>query len=221
VKPLDLAIASSEADRLVSGQSELATMNITEGFMVYFKVSMVCGLVIGSPWIFWQIWSFVAAGLYRHEKQYVNVYLPFSLGLFLAGFFVCEFAVIPNAIRILLEFNEWMGLEPDLRLNEWLSFALLLPLVFGISFQTPLVMLFLAKLGILDPASFRRFRRIAYFTLGIFATIITPTPDAWTMCFMWVPMCLLYELGIYLAVLAGRRQNLDMDVPDSEDNVEV
>jgi sec-independent protein translocase protein TatC len=221
VKPLDLAIATSEAERLIIRPSQLATMNITEAFMVYFKVCMVCAVVIGSPWIFWQIWSFVAAGLYSHEKRYINVYLPFSLGLFLAGFFICEFAVIPNAIRILLEFNEWIGLEPDLRLNEWLSFALMLPLVFGVSFQTPLVMLFLAKLGIFDFAAFRRFRRIAYFSMAVFAAIITPTPDAWTMLFMWVPMCALYELGIYLAILAVRKQNLDIETPDSDDVIEV
>jgi sec-independent protein translocase protein TatC len=182
---------------------------------------MVCGFVIGSPWIFLQVWWFVAAGLYPHEKRYVNVYLPFSLGLFLAGVFVCEEFVIPNAIRVLLEFNEWIGLEPDLRLSEWLSFALMLPLVFGISFQTPLVMLFLAKLGIFDFNAFRRFRKIAYFVMAIFAAIITPTPDIPTLLFLWVPMCALYELGIYLAIMAARRPDQDLDLPDSDEVVEV
>src|SRR5262249_57292693 len=102
-----------------------------------------------------------------HEKKYVHKYLPISLGLFLAGVLLCQFMVIPKAIEALLWFNEWLGLEPDLRLNEWLSFALLLPLVFGLSFQTTMVMLFLAKLGILDADSFRKKRRIAWFVMAI------------------------------------------------------
>src|SRR5207244_12393335 len=96
-------------------------------------------------------------------RRYVHVYLPVSLILFLAGIFMCEFLVIPKAIQGLLWFNEWLGLEPELRLNEWLSFAIMLPLVFGLSFQTPLVMLFLAKIGVLDGESFCRQRLLAWF----------------------------------------------------------
>jgi sec-independent protein translocase protein TatC len=221
IKPFDLALATNQAYRPLIKPPILAAMNITEPFMVYFKVCMVCGFVIGCPWIFLQVWSFIAAGLYPHEKRYVNVYLPCSVGLFIAGVVVCEWGVIPNAIRVLLEFYEWIGLEPDLRLNEWLSFALMLPLVFGISFQTPLVMLFLAKLGIMDFTAFRRMRKIAYFVMAIFAAIITPTPDIPTLLFLWVPMCGLYELGIYLAIMATKQSPLDIDVPDSEEVVEV
>ena len=130
---------------------------------------MLCGLVIGSPWIFYQIWAFIAAGLYPHEKKLVHVYLPVSLGLFLGGVFMCQFLVIPRAIAALLWFNEWIGLKPDLRLNEWLGFAILLPLVFGVSFQTPLVMMFLARVGIMTAESFRSHWKMAYFLLAVFA----------------------------------------------------
>ena len=75
---------------------ELTTLSIQEGMVVYFKVSMICGFVIASPWVFWQLWSFIAAGLYPHEKRLVNYWLPISLGLFLAGVFLCQFAVIPR-----------------------------------------------------------------------------------------------------------------------------
>src|SRR5207253_7989750 len=141
-------------------------------------------LIIGSPWIFYQIWMFVAAGLYPHEKKLVNVYLPFSVGLFLAGAAVCQFLVMPKAIEVLLSFNDWMGLEPDMRLNEWLSFAMMMPLIFGISFQTPLVMLFTDKIGILEADTYRSYRKIAWFVLAIFAAIITPTVDAVSMLFL-------------------------------------
>ena len=189
--------------------------------MVYFKVCMVCGLVIGSPWIFYQIWQFVAAGLYPHEKRYVHLYLPFSLGLFLAGVFLCQFFVIPKALEALLWFNEWIGLEPDLRLNEWLSFAILMPLVFGASFQTPLVMMALNKVGIISIQTYRQKRRFALFFMAIFTALITPTPDALTMLFLWVPLVALYELGIFLCWLSPGPPDLDIDVPESEEMIEV
>jgi len=219
-RPVELTMMLSEAQRLVGKPPSLATMGVMEAFMVYIKVCMVCGIVLGSPWIFYQLWEFVAAGLYPNEKRYVHVYLPFSLVLFLAGVFMCEFLVIPKAIQGLLWFNEWLGLEPDLRLNEWLSFAILLPLVFGLSFQTPLVMLFLAKVGIMDVDSFRRKRRIAWFAMAAFAAIITPI-DALSMILLWVPMCGLYELGIWMVQYSAKSAEQDMGIPEPEEMVEV
>ncbi|HYT90955.1 MAG TPA: twin-arginine translocase subunit TatC [Gemmataceae bacterium] len=182
----------------------LATMSVTEAMAVYFKVTFVCGIVLASPWVFWQIWSFVAAGLYPHEKRYIHRFLPFSLGLFLGGVALCQWVVMPAAVGALLGFNEWLGLEPDLRLSEWLGFTLLMPLVFGISFQTPLVMLLLERLGVLGVDAYRGKRRIAWFVLAVFAAVITPSVDLYSMVFLWVPLGLLYELGILLCRL-GRR----------------
>jgi sec-independent protein translocase protein TatC len=199
----------------------LKTFNVTEAFFVYFKVSMITGVILASPWIFYHIWSFVAAGLYPHEKKLVNVYLPFSLGLFLAGAAVCQFLVIPKAIEVLLSFNEWMGLEPDLRLNEWLSFAMMMPLIFGISFQTPLVMMFMTKIGIADASTFRSYWKIAYFAMAVFAAIITPTVDAVSMLFLWVPMVMLYELGIWLCKMQPQTPFEDVETPEAEEMVEV
>jgi sec-independent protein translocase protein TatC len=137
-----------------------------------------------------------------------------SLGLFLTGVVVCQLLVIPKAIQGLLWFNEWLGLEPELRFNEWLSFALLLPVVFGFSFQTPMVMLFLAKLGILDADSFRKKRRMAWFVMAIFSAIFTPA-DALSMLMMWVPMVGLYELGIVMVQYSARPSEEEMEsTPD-------
>src|SRR5262249_19050968 len=158
------------------------------------KVCMLTGLIVASPWVFYQIWSFIAAGLYPHEKKLVNVYLPYSVGLFLAGAFVCQFLVLPRAIAGLLWFNEWLGMDPDLRLNEWLTFAILMPLVFGVSFQTPLVMLFIYTIGLLDIDGFRKGRRIAYFVIALIAAIIMPSPDLLSWTLLVGPMWLLYEL---------------------------
>jgi sec-independent protein translocase protein TatC len=219
-RPLAMSLMLAKAQQLVGRPPLLATMGVMEGMMVYVKVCAVCGVVLGSPWIFYHLWAFIAAGLYPQEKRYVHVYLPVSLGLFLAGVFMCEFLVIPKAVQGLLWFNEWLGLEPDLRLNEWLSFALLLPLVFGFSFQTPLVMLFLAKVGIMDVESFRRKRRIAWFVMAIFCAVVTPA-DYLSMLLLWIPMCGLYELGIWMVRYTANPSETDQDVSESEEMVEV
>lgn len=220
VKPLEITLVTERAQRLVGRRPLLSTMNVMEGFMVYFKVCALCGIVISSPWVFWQIWAFIAAGLYPHEKRSIHVYLPFSVVLFLAGVIMCQFLVIPKAVNALLWFNEWLGLEPDLRLNEWLSFALILPVVFGVSFQTPLVMLFLAKIRLLDADSFRRKRRMAWFAMAAFAGLITPV-DALSMIMLWVPMCLLYELGILLVLYTAREPEFGDEVPEPDQMVGV
>jgi sec-independent protein translocase protein TatC len=210
-----------EAMRIVGDFDTMSTLNVQEAFMVWFKVCVVCGFVLGSPWIFWQIWSFIAAGLYPHEKRYVHVYLPISLGLFLFGVAICELFVIPKAIEALLWFNEWLGFKPDLRLNEWLGFAIFMPVIFGLSFQTPLVMLFLAKMGMVNVASFQKKRRHFWFGMAVFAAVITPSTDALSMLFLWVPMSLLFEFGIVLIKFTHRKTELDVDVPDAEEMVEV
>jgi sec-independent protein translocase protein TatC len=186
----------------------VSTMHITEAFMVYFKIALMTGLVLSSPWVFYHIWMFVAAGLYPHEKKLVNYYLPFSLFLFLAGVVLCQFFVIPRAIGAMLWFNEWLGIGADLRLEEWLGFALMMPLIFGICFQTPLVMMFLHKVGIMTVQTYRDYRRISWFVMAVLAAIFMPTPDAYSMLFLWVPMGLLYELGILLCVWQGEHNTL-------------
>ncbi len=201
---------------------ELTTLSAQEGFVIYFKVSLIAGLVIASPWVFWQIWSFVAAGLYPHEKRYVHTYLPISVVLFVLGVVMCQFFVMPKTVDALLWFNEYVGVTPDLRLSEWLSLAILLPVVFGLSFQTPLVMMFLERIGLADADTFKRKRKYAVFGLAVFAAIITPTPDAITMMYLWLPMVALYEFGVWLAVLSPRRRRLDdVEVPESEELIEV
>jgi sec-independent protein translocase protein TatC len=205
VRPLDWALATGEASRLVGRPPALAGFTAAEVFNVYFKVSLYAGVVLASPWIFWQLWQFVAAGLYPHERRRIYVFGPLSLGLFLGGVALCEFAVLPVSLRYLLSFYEWLGCHPDLRLSDWLGFALFLPLVFGLSFQTPLVMLFLDRAGIVDADVYRRNRRLAIFILAFVAAVLTVTPDPVGMLSLAVPLWLLYEAGILLCRWSERR----------------
>lgn len=207
--------------RLVIRPPTLATLSVQEAFVVWMKVALLTGFVLSCPWVFWQIWLFVAAGLYPHEKKLVHVYLPVSIFLFLGGVVLCEFFVIPKAVEALLWFNRYLGLQPDLRLSEWLGFAIMMPLVFGLSFQTPLVMLFLDRIGVADVTTYREKRRIAIFLLAIFAAVITPTVDIFSMLLLHIPLCLLYELGIILCLVNPRPKFLEPETEDSDELIEV
>ena len=119
--------------------------------------------------------------------------------------FLCFFFVLPITLGFLLEFNVWLGVEPTLRLSEWMSFATILPLVFGIGFQTPLVMLFLERIGIFTVDDFKAKRKMAILIITIAAAVLTPGQDPFSMTLLAVPMILLYELGIILIGRSGKR----------------
>ncbi len=221
LEPLKESALMGESQRKIGDFDAMSTLSVQEAFMVYFKVCMVSGIVIGSPWLFFQAWSFVAVGLYPHEKKLVHVYLPFSVVLFLSGVFICEFFVIPKAIEALLWFNEWLGFKPDLRLNEWLSFAIFMPVVFGLSFQTPLVMIFTERLGVMNVEMFQKNRLYAWFGMAVFAAVATPSTDAFSLLFLWIPMGLLYELGIFMCKISPSRPDYGIDVPEPDEMVGV
>ena len=193
-----LTVAGSQEQR-----DALVSLAPLETMTIFFTVCLVTGLVIASPWVFYQAWAFVAAGLYRHERHYVTKFLPMSLGLFLTGVFLCFFYVLPLTLGFLLQFNVWLGIKPTLRLADWMSFATILPLVFGLCFQTPLIMLFLERIGVFTVADFRAKRKIAILIIVIAGAVLTPGQDPFSMCLLSLPMVLLYELGIVL-IPAGR-----------------
>lgn len=219
--PMSFALGLNSSLRESRGENQLSTLAVQEGLMTYFKVCVVTGVVLGSPIILWEIWSFVAAGLYPHEKKYVYMYLPMSLGLFLGGVLLCQFAVMPVAVSALLGFNDWIGLTPELRLSEWLGFAIMMPLVFGVSFQTPLVILFLDSLGIMDVTAMQNRRGIVWFAMVIFAAVITPSGDPFSLIMLWIPLGLLFEIGILLCKLRKRGNDLEIEVPDRDELVGV
>ena len=166
----------------------MTAMGSQEVFMIWMKASMLVGVVLASPWVFYQIWTFVAAGLYPHERRYVHLFLPVSIALFLAGASTAFFFAFEQVLAFLLSFNRMMGIDPDLRINEWMSFVLLLPLGFGISFQLPLVMLFLERIGLLSVKIYLASWRMAILVIFVLAMILTPTGDPYTLLLMACPL---------------------------------
>lgn len=199
--PVKLPIRSDvfgDVRRVVDKVNQPVTLNVQEAFMTYMKVSFIAGLVIASPWIFYQLWLFVAAGLYPHERKYVHTYLPISIILFLGGVFFCFYAVLPVVLDFLLGFNGRMEITAQIRISEWINFAVMLPLMFGISFQLPLVMLFLTKINVFQVEHYIAQWKIAVLAIAFISMLLTPTPDPATMALMMVPLLMLYCLGILL-----------------------
>lgn len=172
-------------------------LTVQEGFMTWLKVSFVAGLVLSSPWVFYQLWLFVAAGLYPHERKYIHIYLPMSTGLFLGGAAFCFYCVFPFVLGFLLQFSDDLHLQTQIRIADWIDFAIMLPVMFGISFQLPLVMLFLERLSIFEIKDYQEKRRIAIFVITVISMILTPA-EPYSMLMMMLPMILLYEVGIII-----------------------
>ena len=177
---------------------KLQATGTTEVFTVWLKAALVVGALVSSPWVFYQIWMFVGAGLYMHERKYVYTFLPFSLGLFFPGAATAYLFVFEPVLTFLFSFNQSLGIDPDPKISEWLGFVLLLPLGFGVSFQLPLVMLFLERIGVMTVRDFLEKWRMAVLVIFIVSAVLTPA-DPYSIFFMAVPLTFLYFGGILLA----------------------
>lgn len=199
--PVSLLISAPEFAQLrkvVDDKSKLTTLKMEEGFMSYMKVCFFAGLLLASPWVFYQLWLFIAAGLYPHERKYVHVYLPMSIGLFLLGALAGYFYAFPLMLDFLISFNDWLGIDFTPRLSEYISMAMLMPLMFGVSFQLPMVMVFLERIGVCSVDTYKKNWRIAVLIISIASMVLTASPDPLSMMVMMVPLLLLYFFGIFL-----------------------
>ena len=188
-------------------RTHVEALNSQEPFMIYLKVSMFVGAILAGPWVFYQIWAFVAAGLYRKEKRYVHIFLPFSIALFLVGAAMAFFLVFEPVLRFLFSFNSFLKIDPRPRINEWMSFVLMMPLGFGISFQLPLVMLFMERIGIFTVEAYLSSWRIAILAIFVLAMVLTPSGDPYSMMLMAAPLTVLYFGGILLCRFLPRQQS--------------
>lgn len=193
------------------------TFHAPEGFMIYIKAALLVGVLVASPGIFYNVWSFVAAGLYHHERRFVHVFGPFSLALFFAGAALVFFVVFQIVLRFLFTFNTWLGIGIEPRITDWLGFVLILPLGFGIAFQLPLVMLFLERIGVFNVRIYLEKWRIAILVIFVLSMMLTPA-DPGSMMLMAIPLTFLYFGGILLCryMPRGRRPS-DDDFDDLEE----
>jgi sec-independent protein translocase protein TatC len=182
------------------------TLNAHEGFMIWIKAAFIGGIILSSPWIFYQIWQFIAAGLYPHERKYVYIYLPFSLFLFFGGAAMAFFVVMEPVLDFLFSYNRMMEIDPDPRISEWLGFVMFLPLGFGIAFQLPMVMLMLQRIGMFTIEVYLAKWRVAILVIFIASMFLTPA-DPLSMLMLAGPLTILYFFGIALCKFMPRNRN--------------
>lgn len=191
------------------------SLSMPETFVIFLKAAVFLGILIASPGIFYHFWAFVGAGLYTREKKYVYRFLPFSLALFFTGAALAFFVIFELVLTFLLTFNAGMNIDPDPRISEWLKFALMLPIGFGVCFQLPLVMFALYRLRIFTIKAYWDKWRISIVVIAFCSMMFTP-PDPWSMICMLTALISLYFLGIFLCKLAPLPKS-EFDEVDEED----
>ena len=180
----------------------LVTSGPTEPFVVFLKIGFFSGFLLALPILLYQLWRFVTPGLTKRERRLGIPFVAASVILFAAGT-VVAFLVLPKGLGFLLSFGG-ENVIPFLTAQLYLNFLIFLILGFGLSFEFPLLLIFLAGVRIITTQQMRSWRRNIYFGTLVFAAVITPGGDPYTMVFMWIPLILLYEGAILVARLMKR-----------------
>jgi sec-independent protein translocase protein TatC len=188
-----------------AGVDKLTTLGVTEAFMQILKVSIYAGLIATLPFILYQFWAFIMPALYENERRHVLPYTAATAGLFLGGVVFAYFIVLPVGLKFLVgygseQFNQLLQAE------RYITFVATFLLAFGLVFELPLVMMLLAWTGLVDHLRMRKVRKYAIVVEAVLAMVITPSQDPFSMMLMLVPLVLLYEVGIWLAKMVGKRR---------------
>ena len=165
---------------------------------LYLQVALIGGAILASPFILYQVWLFIAPGLYQKEKRFVIPFMAATVGLFLVGAGFGYFYVLPGALKILI-LGFGSKFNPVVTIEEYTGFFLSIILGLGVSFELPILIFFLALFGIVSPRFLWKNIRYAILAVFVVAAIICPSPDPWTMCIYAIPMLTLYLIGIAVA----------------------
>jgi|GEM_PF-898114 len=182
------------------------------GILCIILVTTIVGIFVASPWVLYQIWAFIGVGLHEKERRFVTTYGPLSFGLFLSGGALFYFLVLPYGLAALMSPLMTITLDgiplidPSVMLEDYLKFIALMTLVFGLTFQTPLVIIFLARTGIVPLETLARKQKLIIFIMIILGALIAPAGDPFTCTLMAVPLIVLYEIGLLAAWLMGRKE---------------
>ena len=181
----------------------LIFISVAEAFFTYMKVAFIGGLILASPFVLYQIWAFVAPGLYRNEKRYVIPFILAGSCFFALGILFGYYVAIPVGFKFLLGYATDL-IKPMPSMKEYLSFSIKFLLAFGIVFEFPVVLVLLARIGVVRAETLAKKRKYAILLIFVFAAVMTP-PDLISQVLMALPLIGLYELSIVLARLFGKK----------------
>lgn len=177
----------------------LIQTGLMEAFLVYLKLSLLAGLFVACPFIFYQIWRFIAPGLKQSERKHVLPFVFLATSFFIGGALFGYFMVFPKGFAFFLSITQGENIEPLIKMQDYYRLASWMLLGFGLSFEAPLVALYMVKFGIISADQLQRSWRGVIVGILIFAAIITPTPDPGTLLMMSAPLMVLYGLTIVVA----------------------
>lgn len=190
----------------MSDAQRMSALKPTETFMLSMSLSFFAGIVVAFPLLLYYILQFILPGLHGHEKSVLWPALGIGFGLFLGGVLFAYYLVLPKALVFFFEWGNDMGISNDWRIGEYIGFATQFTLLFGASFELPVVVMVLVKLGLLGYETMKRTRTYAIVAIFVIAAVLTPTPDIFTQLLMACPMILLYEGCIWLAWWDGKKR---------------
>ena len=194
--------------------SSMIFTGLPEAFFIHMKIAFFASLFLTAPYTLFEIWRFVSPGLYKEEKKYVLPFVFFSTILFAGGVLFGYFIALPPAFEFFVSFSTDF-LKPMISFREYLSLTLKFLLAFGLCFEMPVFMFFLAKIGIVTPQMLSKQRRYAILIIFIVAAILTPSPDAISQILMAIPLMILYEVSIVVTKFAKKK------TPRPEENEEA
>ncbi|MEN6386314.1 MAG: twin-arginine translocase subunit TatC [Phycisphaerales bacterium] len=175
----------------------LQAITLSEKFMVYMKTALLFGVIFSSPWIFYQIWRFISAGLYENEKKFIYIISPICALLFASGAMFFLLVISPLMIRFFIAFDPGIeGIQDRITFSSYVSFMLLMMLVFGVCFQLPIAIVAANKIGIVTAEMLKKARKFVILGIVIVAGVVTPSPDMISQIALAVPMYILFELGL-------------------------
>ena len=193
--------------KVLPDDSRLIFTSLPEMFITYIKVSLVAGIILALPVIFYELWMFLAPALYQRERRYLVPFVLFSSILFVTGSLFGYLIVFPYGFKFFISFaTEDIQALPSVR--QYFSFAIRLLLAFGLVFEMPVVVLFLTKIGLITPEAMKKFRKFAILCSFILSAILTP-PDVATQIMMALPIIILYEVSIFLSKGVYRKKEGD------------
>lgn len=177
---------------------------LVEAFFTKLKVSAIAALFLASPVILYQLWKFVAPGLYANEKRYAMPFVLFGTFFFLAGAAFCYEEVLPVGYQFFIAQYSTIQVDPQIRISEYLTFTARMLLAFGVTFELPVVVFFLARFGLVTHRMMLQYTRYAILVIFIVAAMLTPGPDVASQLLMAAPLLVLYGVSIGVAYVFGK-----------------
>jgi sec-independent protein translocase protein TatC len=190
---------------LPPGDQKLAYTRLTEPFFLYMKVAFFAAIFVASPILMWQVWRFISPGLYKRERRYAAPFIIFATLFFIGGGYFGYRVILPGTCAFFVETGKQF--KQMIKVDEYFSFASTIVLASGAVFETPILIFFLARLGIVTPHFLLQKSKYAIVLSFVIAAIVTPTPDMVTQSFLAIPMIALYFLGVGVAFMFGKRHD--------------